>query len=118
MGLGKAGNCLTARGTGCCQGVSPYVRWEHESWRPEEQHHVHLLYVLCACVLWRGEAEPLRILKPQSFLKPTARGNGWWVFCFLKHCDQNGFTARHLTETKETTKMAEYKHPEVLVSTD
>jgi hypothetical protein len=29
--------------------------------RPEERFRVHLLYVLYACVFWRGEAEHLRI---------------------------------------------------------
>jgi hypothetical protein len=42
-----------------CQILSPYVCCQYVGFHPEERAALHLLYVLYACVFWRGEADLL-----------------------------------------------------------
>jgi hypothetical protein len=49
-----------------CQIIRPGVPCRYVDFPPEERAVLHLLYMLYACVFWRGEAELLRF---QSSLK-------------------------------------------------
>jgi hypothetical protein len=49
---------------------------------PEERSNVHLLYLLYACVFWRGEAEHLKISSSLKFFEAHRQKDGRWVFVF------------------------------------
>src|SRR5579871_6452646 len=77
-----------------------------------------LLYVLRPCVFWRGRLEKL---ESSTQRYPTHRqklAGGFFVFSRLKQVSAEANT--FVTQKKEERKssMNEYKHPEVLVSTD
>src|SRR5712692_9848906 len=53
IATGTAGNYY-------CQMPGSHVCFHHDDFYPEERAALHLLYVLYACVFWRGEAELLK----------------------------------------------------------
>jgi hypothetical protein len=81
-----------------CQTGALRVSFFSATLRPEERHELHLLYVLYACVLWRGEAEHLANSSSPNVLQPTARKN--WQVGFLFSV-QPSFRAKAKSKEKE-----------------
>jgi thiosulfate/3-mercaptopyruvate sulfurtransferase len=102
----------SAKGIGYCPIQLRRVSWFREQNPAKRRHQLHLLLLLYVCAFWRGQARHLTRIQPE-FTTPTAR-NEWPVgFLFsLKTLPSTG-----LKRYKETA-MADYKHPEVLVSTE
>jgi thiosulfate/3-mercaptopyruvate sulfurtransferase len=102
----------SAKGIGYCPIQLRRVSWFREQNPAKRRPQLHLLLLLYVCAFWRGQARHLTRIQPE-FTTPTARNE--WPVGFLFSLET--LPSTDLKRDKETA-MADYKHPEVLVSTE